>query len=614
MARLSAALLLWATVILPSSLVRSLPSDRGMYEPGHGGRGGFRPGYVDRGRGGFGRDGGDQRGSAMVQREDWEEERKISNALAETVVKKVSMKRWIEERHGLWPSRTSIERQMVEANEDARMLKLEHNGWPGAESLAKFRRANRTCWEETALKQKVEKSKSLVPRHILEYWPLVEEGRNGPVHVDLRPGSMSRGGALELPGPGGILREAGAMEMRGGREGDWSREDGESRGRGREGDSEESDESRSSEGSRSDDSERSEYETESRECERDSGLESESERDSESRSASESRSDSASRYDSESRETERDLAMRRQAERDDAERDEDMRCMAEMGEPWPIVAGQSQRDDDMRRLADRGKALRQARATLRETQTLGAAAKPRAAPAPAGGGVAPRSKAKEEYRYMVRPWRKLIDRLFGVCFQSPDDRWWRFSLSGLVVDSVLASQLLNLAQILIDVAVAIPVLKLFSNYAIPVVMPWLSDFPHLAHLSVQVAHWGIRLAKSALAAALAAGMVSFLHHRGVAFQNPLLAVMYACISNLFGTWRFLQRLSQDEKYKDLVSIWGLALRVVSCEVPSLMIFIYATMHSCMGYREEVIVAEILGVVRASGPEGEEVAPRLHAPA
>ena len=33
-------------------------------------------------------------------------------------------------------------------------------------------------------------------------------------------------------------------------------------------------------------------------------------------------------------------------------------------------------------------------------------------------------------------------------------------------------------------AVAIPVLKIFSNYALPVVMPMLSDFPYIAHLSV----------------------------------------------------------------------------------------------------------------------------------
>ena len=74
MARVSAVFIL--CVLLPGSLVRSLPAVS-MYDSGHGGRGGFRPGYVDRGggdrRGGVGRDGGDQRGGAMVQREDWEE-------------------------------------------------------------------------------------------------------------------------------------------------------------------------------------------------------------------------------------------------------------------------------------------------------------------------------------------------------------------------------------------------------------------------------------------------------------------------------------------------------------------------------------------------------------
>ena len=75
MARVSAVFILCA--ILPGSLVRSLPAPISMYDSGHGGRGGFRPGYVDRGygdrRGGGGREGGDHRGGAVAQREDWEE-------------------------------------------------------------------------------------------------------------------------------------------------------------------------------------------------------------------------------------------------------------------------------------------------------------------------------------------------------------------------------------------------------------------------------------------------------------------------------------------------------------------------------------------------------------
>ena len=97
-------------------------------------------------------------------------------------------------------------------------------------------------------------------------------------------------------------------------------------------------------------------------------------------------------------------------------------------------------------------------------------------------------------------------------------------------------------------------------------MPLLADFPTLAHASVLVAHWGIRLAKSIVAASLAAAALSLLHHRGAAFHNPLFPVLYACASNLLATWAFLCRLSDDEKYKALVSLWSLALRVLSCEV------------------------------------------------
>ena len=43
---------------------------------------------------------------------------------------------------------------------------------------------------------------------------------------------------------------------------------------------------------------------------------------------------------------------------------------------------------------------------------------------------------------------------------------------------------------------------------------------------VLVAHWGIRLAKSAVAAWLAAAAVSFLYFRGIAFQNPFIAVCH----------------------------------------------------------------------------------------
>jgi len=60
------------------------------------------------------------------------------------------MKRWIEERHAFWPSRTATERQMVEAAEDARALRLTLDGWPADPALAKFARANRTNWEQAA--------------------------------------------------------------------------------------------------------------------------------------------------------------------------------------------------------------------------------------------------------------------------------------------------------------------------------------------------------------------------------------------------------------------------------------------------------------------------------
>ena len=48
--------------------------------------------------------------------------------------------------------------------------------------------------------------------------------------------------------------------------------------------------------------------------------------------------------------------------------------------------------------------------------------------------------------------------------------------------------------------------------------------------------------------------------------KPQTQILYACLTNLYATWRFLKRLSEDEKYKEVVNIWGLALRVLSCEV------------------------------------------------
>ena len=44
-------------------------------------------------------------------------------------------------------------------------------------------------------------------------------------------------------------------------------------------------------------------------------------------------------------------------------------------------------------------------------------------------------KKEEQYTYVARPWRKLVDGLCGVCFQSPDERYLLFfsfsSLSSL---------------------------------------------------------------------------------------------------------------------------------------------------------------------------------------
>ena len=78
------------------------------------------------------------------------QERQLADSLGARFVQKLSMKRWIEERHAFWPSRTATERQMVEAAEDARALRLTLDGWPADPALTKFARANRTSWEQAA--------------------------------------------------------------------------------------------------------------------------------------------------------------------------------------------------------------------------------------------------------------------------------------------------------------------------------------------------------------------------------------------------------------------------------------------------------------------------------
>ena len=78
--------------------------------------------------------------------EDWDEEKQLALALQLKVIRKMSMKKWIKERHVLWPSRPAVQRLKVEEWEESRMNILRAEGWVPLKEVDSFPTAQRTNW------------------------------------------------------------------------------------------------------------------------------------------------------------------------------------------------------------------------------------------------------------------------------------------------------------------------------------------------------------------------------------------------------------------------------------------------------------------------------------
>ena len=351
----------------------------GLYQP-HRDR--LRPGgLVASGRGCGGRRPGSSRGQGQDEgKEDWEEERQVASLLEEKIIRKVSMKRWLEERHKFFPTPSAVERLKVEEGEALRDKVLAQEGWLPSRQMAKFTRPQRTRWEETAKRQSA--------------------------HDDMqRPDPLDD--LIVEPFPGYNPAWSGVSELRGGC------------GEGRTG----------------------------------------------------------------------------------------------------------------TRVVDK-----------------------------------PQTRRK---------WRQFIDSLCEVEFER-EGKLCQLSLSGLLLDCILASQILFLVQILVDMVVAVPALKLVTQVLFPPLLPSLSEFPHVAGMSIMIAHWGMRLAKTVLAAIFAGHLIAYSAFHGVAFFTlPTVPVLYTCVSSLWTSISIIYRMLEDPRFKDSISFNGIALRLLTCEIPGLVLFFWA---------------------------------------
>jgi hypothetical protein len=314
--------------------------------------------------------------------EDWEEERRVANLLSEKIVRKLSMKRWLEERQRFFPTPSAVQRLKVEEGEEMRDKIFAQEGWRVSKRLSQFYRPQRTRWEETAKKE---------------------------LSIDTSP--SSRCPVIDLnrvPIPGGS-HVWGLDELRGG-------------------------------------------------AEEDSGTE------------------------------------------------EHDACMQPAQKKWW--------------------------------------------------------------------WREAIDGIFEVGMEKGGTRR-KISLSGLLLDCMLADHLLHLVQLLIDVFVAIPITKLVTRVLFPLLLPSLKDFPHVAGLSILIAHWGMRLAKTVMAAICAGQLVAYAAHHKIAFTRPLIPVLYTCLSSLWTTSIIISRLLQDPRFQGSVSLSGICFRLLTCELPGLSLFMWA---------------------------------------
>ena len=111
-----------------------------------------------------------------------------------------------------------------------------------------------------------------------------------------------------------------------------------------------------------------------------------------------------------------------------------------------------------------------------------------------GGGGSGAGVAQEHRQWWLR---KRVDGLLQVHFEK-DGKVQTLSLSGLVLDCFLAAKLFFLVRVLVDTVVALPMLKFVTKVLFPPLLPSLSEYPEVLGLSIMLAHWGMRLSKTAL--------------------------------------------------------------------------------------------------------------------
>lgn len=168
----------------------------GLHQPHHHGRDGPHQPAAWRG-GPLGGSRGGERGAGSTEggREDWAEERQVANMLEQKIIRKVSMKRWLEERHKFFPTPSAVERLKVEEGEELREKVLAQEGWQPSKKMSQFIRPQRTHWEKTAKKASAMDTAS---QGGISSWPLVDLDR------EAIPGSSQLWGMGELRGGGGV--------------------------------------------------------------------------------------------------------------------------------------------------------------------------------------------------------------------------------------------------------------------------------------------------------------------------------------------------------------------------------------------------------------------------
>jgi len=157
-------------------------------------------------RRGGGRWGAAGQGGGGAGREDWAEERQVARVLEEKIIRKVSMKRWLEERHRFYPTLSAVERLKVEEGEEMRDRVFALEGWRPSRKMAQFQRPQRTRWEQTAK----ESCRDSTPesRAVSASWPMVD------LTSEPLPGASRLRGMSQLRGGGGGSGAGVAQEHR----------------------------------------------------------------------------------------------------------------------------------------------------------------------------------------------------------------------------------------------------------------------------------------------------------------------------------------------------------------------------------------------------------------